>query len=332
MDVMAPVVGDGRASLGGLLLVAFLLGILHGVTPDEHTWPITLSYAIGAASGQRGMQAGLLFSTAFAIQRAIAAELAYLALAPILASPSFNAAIDFAVGVVMAASGAYILRRGRELHLMEGFERILHHLVGVAAHDEADGRLAVDGRPVPIRMTLVHGFVAGWGTGAFAIIIYTRIAPAMPNAAMAFLPGLLFGLGTMLVQAAAGAAIGAWIRRRGLGAAALTCIGRSVAGNTLLFGGLLFAAWGLFGLLLPVPASILDSGVATGLPIPGLDAVNAGLVLVAVIVLGIAIGTLVRALRRVRAIVLADGEAEEPHAHSHIPSAGSARRPRGVCP
>ena len=329
---MAPLVGDARASLGGLLLVAFFLGILHGVTPDEHTWPITLSYAIGAASGRRGMQAGLLFSMAFALQRAIAAELAYLALAPILASRSFNAAIDLAVGVVMAASGAYILRRGRELHLTEGFERILHHMLGVAAHDEDDGRLALDARPVPIRMTLVHGFVAGWGTGAFAIIIYTRIAPAMPNAAMAFLPGLLFGLGTMLVQAAAGAAIGAWIRTRGLGAAALNYVGRSVAGNTLLFGGLLFAAWGLLGLLLPGPASILDRGLATGLPIPGLDAVNAGLVLVAVIVLGIATGTLVRALRRVRAIVSADEEAEEPGADSHIPSAGGARRASETCP
>ena len=30
------------------LLIAFLLGIVHGITPDEHTWPITFSYAIGS--------------------------------------------------------------------------------------------------------------------------------------------------------------------------------------------------------------------------------------------------------------------------------------------
>jgi hypothetical protein len=184
-DLLAPHVGMG---LAGLLLSAFLLGILHGVTPDEHTWPITLSYAIGAGTGRRGMQAGL----------------------PVL-------------------------------------------------------------------------------------------APAMPNAAVAFLPGLLFGLGTMVVQAAAGAAIGAWMRSRGLGAAALTYVGRAVAGNTLLFGGLLFSAWGLFSLLLPAVAAQLNSGLPTRIGIPNLDSINAGLVLAAVIVLGIAVGSFVRAFRRVRA-------------------------------
>jgi hypothetical protein len=301
-----PLAVQAGAGLAGLLLTAFLLGVLHGVTPDEHTWPITLSYAIGAASGRRGMQAGLLFSAAFTVQRAIASELAFLALAPVLASGSLNAAIDLVVGLVMAVSGAYILRRGRELHLTEGLERSLHRLLRVAEHDETDGRLAVGGAPVPLRMTLVHGFVAGWGTGAFAIIIYTKIAPAMPNAAVAFLPGLLFGLGTMLVQAAAGAAIGAWMRSRGLGAAALTYVGRSVAGNTLLYGGLLFAAWGLFALLFPGPAALLDQGLPTGIGIPNLGSVNAGLLLVAVIVLGIAGGSFVRALRRARAMVPAE--------------------------
>ncbi len=297
-DLLAPHLGMG---LAGLLLSAFLLGVLHGVTPDEHTWPITLSYAIGAASGRRGMQAGLLFSAAFTLQRAIASELAFLALAPILGNATFNSWIDLLVGVVMAISGAYILRRGRELHLTEGLERFMHRLLRVAPADDADGTLVLEGSPVPIRMTLVHGFVAGWGTGAFAIIIYTVLAPAMPSAAIAFLPGLLFGLGTMLVQAAAGAAIGAWMRSRGLGAAALTYVGRAVAGNTLLYGGLLFSAWGLFSLLFPALAAGLDSGLPTGIGIPNLDSVNAGLILVAVIVLGIAVGSFVRALRRVQA-------------------------------
>ncbi len=301
-----PLAVQTGAGVAGLLLTAFLLGVLHGVTPDEHTWPITMSYAIGAASGRRGMEAGLLFSAAFTAQRALASELAFLALAPILASGELNAAIDLLVGLVMAVSGAYILWRGRELHLTEWLERILHRLLHVDEQDEADGHLAVGGSPVPLRMTLVHGFVAGWGTGAFAIIIYTKIAPAMPSAAVAWLPGLLFGLGTMLVQAAAGAVIGTWMRSRGLGAAALTYVGRSVAGNTLLYGGLLFTAWGLFVLLAPELAAPLEQGLPTGLPIPNLDSVNAGVLLVAVIVLGIAGGSFVRALRRVRTLDLAE--------------------------
>jgi hypothetical protein len=29
------------------LIYSFLFGLLHGILPDEHTWPITFSYAIG---------------------------------------------------------------------------------------------------------------------------------------------------------------------------------------------------------------------------------------------------------------------------------------------
>ncbi len=286
----------------GILLVSFLLGVLHGVTPDEHTWPITVSYAIGSASGRQGMKAGLLFSAAFAVQRAIASELAFLALAPVLASGVFNAWVDLLVGVVMAVSGLYILRLGRELHLTEGLERVLHRAVHVGRDDGTDGMPSSGDRPIPVRMTLVHGFVAGWGTGAFAVIIYTVLAPAMPSAAVAFLPGLLFGLGTMVVQMAVGAALGAWMRTRHLGADAMNYVSRAVAGNTLLYGGLLFAVWGSVSLLLPSVADRLDAGLPTGIAIPNLDSINAGLVLVTVIVAVIAAGSFVRALRRVRTL------------------------------
>ena len=303
LDPLTPHAGAGLAAV---LLSSFLLGVLHGVTPDEHTWPITVSYAIGAASGRRGLQAGLLFSAAFTLQRAIASELAFLALAPILANGSLNAAIDLLVGIVMAVSGAYILRLGRELHLTEGFEQFLHRLFHLGTQDGTNGLVSGSDRPIPLRMTLVHGFVAGWGTGAFAIIIYTVLAPAMPNAAIAFLPGLLFGVGTMLVQALAGAAIGVWMRTRGLGEAAMNYVSRAVAGNTLLYGGLLFSAWGLFSLVFPALAEPIDRGLPTGLTVPNLDSVNAGLILVALVVAVIAAGSFVRAVRRVQVLARAE--------------------------
>ena len=71
-----------HVTLGIDLLTAFLLGIVHGVTPDEHTWPITFSYAVGGYSTRRGLRAGLTFSAAFTVQRALTSELAYLGLAP----------------------------------------------------------------------------------------------------------------------------------------------------------------------------------------------------------------------------------------------------------
>ncbi len=50
------------------LIYSFLFGLLHGILPDEHTWPITFSYAIAGWSGKEGMKAGLYFSAAFTLQ------------------------------------------------------------------------------------------------------------------------------------------------------------------------------------------------------------------------------------------------------------------------
>jgi hypothetical protein len=52
------------------LTYSFLFGLLHGILPDEHTWPITFNYAIGSTSGREGMKAGFYFSAAFTGQRA----------------------------------------------------------------------------------------------------------------------------------------------------------------------------------------------------------------------------------------------------------------------
>jgi hypothetical protein len=95
---------------GVALLTAFLLGVVHGVTPDEHTWPITFSYAVGSFSARKGMRLALSFSLAFTAQRALLSELAYLGLLAIRDDPAWNAAIYVVVGVVMAAAAFYVLR------------------------------------------------------------------------------------------------------------------------------------------------------------------------------------------------------------------------------
>src|SRR5436190_20979991 len=94
------------------LLTAFLLGVVHGVTPDEHTWPITFSYAIGGYSTARGLRAGLLFSAALAIQAGLASELAYLGPTHRLTVEAFANVVYVAVGLVMAAAGLFAMGRG----------------------------------------------------------------------------------------------------------------------------------------------------------------------------------------------------------------------------
>jgi sulfite exporter TauE/SafE len=269
------------------LAYSFLFGLLHGILPDEHTWPITFSYAIGGGSGREGMRAGLYFSAAFTVQRMIIAELAYLALAPFLRLAVVTNAVYVAAGVVMTVAGAAVLRRNRYLHLhLFGH----HHEIG----EEMEPTSGVLGRhhtapaaaqAPPVRWTLIHGFIAGFGFGAFAIFVNTVAAPAMGSAWLGFLPGLLFGVGTMITLAAVGALFGASLRwTRALREDEIRRIGSQTGGRTLLFGGVLFVLVGILGL----------TGVDRSLP------VNPGESLIWVFMVAVAVPAFVYSFKEVR--------------------------------
>ncbi|MCL4544379.1 MAG: hypothetical protein M1118_07245 [Chloroflexi bacterium] len=273
--------------VGTILLTAFLLGVVHGLTPDEHTWPITFSYAIGSYSTRSGLLSGIAFSAAFAVQRSLVSVLAYLALARWFQLELDNGIVYVLVGLVMAVAGGYVLRVGHNLHL---------HLPLVGRGENWPGPVtdAAVPRPVTPLMAALHGFLAGFGVGAFAIILYTTLAPSMPSLVTSWLPGAAFGLGTMAVQAAAGAGFGWWIRRRHLPEQVGALLARRVAGMTLFWGGLAFTVAGLLTLFV---ASFATWQIRTPLHIHNLHHLGLGFVLVLLVVLGIGIGTLMLGLR-----------------------------------
>ncbi|MCW6160023.1 MAG: hypothetical protein LVQ95_02985 [Candidatus Micrarchaeales archaeon] len=292
------------------LAVAFVLGIVHGITPDEHTWPITFSYAIGSYSTKGGAKAGLLFSIGFTLQRAIVSEIAFLGLAPFLLSSSINGMIYVVVGAVMAASGFYILRTGIYVHvhrLSHAVDMLFHKLLGREKHKKEDlyqhaafaSHGALDPRTVPLKLTVLHGMIAGFGFGAFALILYTVITPQMPNAYLGWLPGFIFGIGTMLMQVLFGSAIGGWLRRRRFSERQISFIGRKTSGRVLAYGGIAFVLAGLLLLVLPSAASF---SFATGLGIPNLDAIDLGFLLAVGSVTVIAIPSYILAVREARRI------------------------------
>jgi hypothetical protein len=248
------------------LTYSFLFGLLHGILPDEHTWPITFSYAIGGGTGKEGMKAGFYFSAAFTVQRMLVSEIAYFAMAPFLLSPAAQGVVYVVVGVAMSAAGAIVLRKNRYPHL---------HLVGhwseiAGVGESSPGNLSDSAEPVttpPVRWTLIHGFIAGFGFGGFSLFVNTVAVPAMASPWLGFLPGLLFGLGTMLTLVIIGALFGSslrWTRR--LKPEEIKRIGGQTGGRTLFFGGLLFGIFGvanLFGLErhLPVNAGYVLMGL-----------------------------------------------------------------------
>lgn len=267
--------GHIGASVGVALLLSLLLGIVHGITPDEHTWPITFSYAVGTYSVRGGLLVGIVFSAAFTLQRSLMSELAYLGLGRVLSSPRVDDPVYVLVGIAMAFAGYRARQRALQPPLPGGRERPL----------------------VSPYMAALHGLIAGFGVGAYALVLYTVLAPHMPGPAFGFLPGLLFGIGTLLVQAPAAALFGAYLRRLRLPETAIRAIAARTSGETLYFGGLAFTAIGVLGTLWPAATSWQ---ISTGIAIPNLDSINAGLVLVVAVVLGIGVSSLYRAVQSER--------------------------------
>ncbi len=273
--------------VGGLLTIAItalLLGLVHGFTPDEHTWPITFSYAIGSYSSKKGLKAGIIFSLAFTLQRALASELAYLGFSRLYTFSNINYIVYVIVGFVMLLAGLMIVKKRTIFHYDLPFFK--NHHVDDKNNDGAN--IFSDPRPW---MPAVHGFLAGWGFGAFAIIIYTILAPATHSASWAWMPGALFGLGTMIMQAMAGLLFGYIASKRGLSPQAVRRVALKTAGNTLTYGGLAFILGGVFGQFFP---NIANLSFRTGLQVHNLY--NLGIAFVLVIFSVILVGgiTLVR--------------------------------------
>ncbi len=288
-----------NVGLASALLLSYLLGIVHGVTPDEHTWPITFSYAVGSGTTKGGMKAGLIFSSGFTIQRAILSEIAYFALAGIFLTSSVFGATYVVVGLVMLAAGLYIKQSGIYLHWHFIEEKLgsyfihrkskasmnkeLHHTRNPVLEEIDEGSSL---RAIPSKMAFIHGIIAGFGFGAFAIIVYTVLAPSMPNAYFGFLPGLLFGLGTMTMQIIFGAALGTWLSKiKKLSAKGIQFVSRSISSDVLEYGGAIFVISGILILLYP---GLINVGINTGIKVHNLDNLGIGffIVIFAVVIIG----------------------------------------------
>lgn len=234
------------------LAIAFALGLLHGITPDEHTWPITFSYSIGSYSSKGGRKAGFRFSLTFILQRAIGSEIAFFAVGAIMIGVRESFFLYMIIGLVMAGSAMYMKRklsRGR-------YQSIERHSHTVTV------------------MPMIHGFIAGWGVGAFAVILYGVLAPSMPNAYIAWVPGALFGLGTMVTQMIIGTVFGAVIEKIRIGEREKAAFATKVSSTTLLASGVAFIMVGAVGSLFP--ASISSLGIVTSIDIPNLSRIDAG--------------------------------------------------------
>jgi hypothetical protein len=215
--------------------------MLHGVIPDEHTWPITFSYSVGSATGRGGMLSGVFFASAFTLQRAIMAQLVYFAFASYLAfDEGLNALVYVAVGIAMTIAG-YLILRGKlpSWHPLARFLRTR----GGTHYDEKGVS-----RRVPIHWCVIHGFIAGFGvdTGLFTTFIYLVAVPAMPAAYLGFAPGAAFGFGTLMVLLAIGSIFGGVLQiAKRWGPERVQLFGTRAGARSLFYGGIIFIIAGV---------------------------------------------------------------------------------------
>ncbi len=271
------------------LLLSYLLGVVHGITPDEHTWPITFSYAIGSGSTKKGAEVGAIFSAGFTIQMALMSEAMFFIFAyglysfkDFISSPLFFGIVYAIVGVAMYVVGSY-MKYG---HLYPHLE--INKLVNLGLkrrfkHEDTD----FYNKDVKPWMAMVHGLIAGFGFGAFALIVYFVFAPNMPNAYVAFLPGLLFGLGTMTMQFAFGALFGTWVSKiKKISTKGVQFMARYISSSVLLYGGATFMIAGALIIIFP---QVLTFAVITPLQVQNLNELGIGffIVIFVVVVIGI---------------------------------------------
>ena len=276
-------------TLATILAIAFILGLLHGATPDEHTWPITFSYAVGSYSSKGGMKTGFIFSLGFTLQRAILTTLGFLGLAAFYITYNLNGPVYVIVGVAMFIAGSYVLK-GRYIHLPFDCLFCREHHTSRAERIQPHETLG----NVPPRMALVHGLIAGFGFGAYASIITFILAPQVQSLIYAPLVGVLFGLGTMVMQIIFGAVFARLVGAKKLGEDAVKYIGRSTAGRTLYYGGILFAIIGALIVAFPLLSNL---AISTGNSIPNLDSIGVSTILVLGTVGVIGIGSMIRGYR-----------------------------------
>ena len=209
---------------------------------------------------------------------------------------SVNGVIYVIVGILMLVAGIVIMRRKTIFHLELPFIKA-HHINNHQGNED----WLQDPKPW---MPAVHGFIAGWGFGAFAIIIYTVLAPSTHSVIWGWVPGAIFGIGTMIMQALAGAVFGLIASKRGLSSEAIRKVALKTASNTLTYGGIAFIFAGALSQLFPDLSSF---SLNTGLHIHNLDNLGLAFILVIICVLGVGLTTMIRQTHAELVKVRADG-------------------------
>jgi H+/Cl- antiporter ClcA len=134
----------------------------------------------------------------------------------------------------------------------------------------------------------------------------------MPNMYVAWLPGALFGVGTMIMQILFGAFFGAFLtKKKNLSKDNVAFLSKYISKNVLYYGGLAFLIAGIIIVLFP---SVLGFGINTGIKIHNLDNLDVGFFLVVLVVVVISIASYYFGMKKIQQFNEADRKSKASNA------------------
>jgi hypothetical protein len=179
-DVMEPIAHQVIDAVGYVWPIAVLLiGVIHGLKPDEHTWPITISYAMMQENLKKAMLSTAVFAGALTLVWASLSALASQVL-PVLSGGTYDPLVDIVVGITMLGVAVYITAKEKR---------------------DGKGRGHVPAK-ADYKAIWVHGVAAAFGGDFFVVLFMTTVLYSLIPQGLGFAVGLLFGLGSWLAQSA----------------------------------------------------------------------------------------------------------------------------------
>ncbi|HLI46333.1 MAG TPA: hypothetical protein VKU94_03990 [Geobacterales bacterium] len=179
-DIMEALANSVLEKLGvNLIFLALLfIGIIHGLKPDEHTWPITIPYALAQKDLKRAILASFVFTGALTLVwtfLSLAVSQIFLFINPQVTTPY----ADLIAGITMIIVAClFILRSKRN-----------------------ENGLKTSSPAPDYKYIWIHGLAASFGGDFIVVLILTSvlIGSIIPSS-IGFMIGLMFGVGSMLAQ------------------------------------------------------------------------------------------------------------------------------------
>nr|CCC55510.1 conserved hypothetical protein [uncultured archaeon] len=173
-EFLEPLARSVVSAAGPLWLLAVLfIGIVHGIKPDEHTWPITVSYAMMQKNLGGVIKAVSVFAGALTIiwtlMSALMGELMGLVDIQVL-----HPYVNFIVGATMIGVAAYLVF--------------------------GDNKEENNVKTADYRMIWIHGLAAAFGGDFVIVLVLTAALVPAISSGLGFLVGLVFGLGSWMAQ------------------------------------------------------------------------------------------------------------------------------------